>query len=200
MDWRIKQLTIELSAPKKIQAKELSTAMKSRTQSILITESQIGERVRELGREISGDYANSDLVLLGVLKGGVVFFTDLMRAVSIPVRCEFVQIESYGANSVSSENVEVIHGIKGDLRNADVLVVEDIVDTGHSLNFLMNYVSTLQPASVRVCSLLDKPGRRVVPVSIDYVGFEIDDVFVIGYGLDYDQQYRNLPYVAVCDD
>ena len=174
--------------------------MKSKTQSILITESQISQRVRELGSEISDDYTNCDLVLLGVLKGGVVFLTDLMRAISIPVRCEFVQIASYGASSVSSENVQVIHSIKGDLRSADVLVVEDIVDTGHSLNFLTDYVSTLKPASVRVCSLLDKPGRRVVPATIDYVGFEIADVFVIGYGLDYNQQYRNLPYVAVCDD
>ena len=190
----------EMSAQMYVRTKEMPTAIKSQTQSILITESQIRGRVRELGREISGDYANCDLVLLGVLKGGVVFFSDLMRAISIPVRCEFVQIESYGANSVSSENVQVIHSIKGDLHKADVLVVEDIVDTGHSLNFLMKYVNTLQPASIRVCSLLDKPGRRVVPASIDYVGFEIDDVFVIGYGLDYNQQYRNLPYVAVCDD
>jgi hypoxanthine phosphoribosyltransferase len=174
--------------------------MKSQTQSILITESQIGQRVRELGRKISEDYTNCDLVLLGVLKGGVVFLTDLMRAISIPVRCEFVQIASYGARSVSSGNVQVIHNIKGDLRSADVLVVEDIVDTGHSLNFLMNYVSTLQPASVKVCSLLDKPVRRAVPITIDYVGFEIADVFVIGYGLDYNQQYRNLPYVAVFND
>lgn len=171
--------------------------MKSQTQSILITESQIQKRVRELGCQISEDYANRDLVLLGVLKGGVVFLTDLMRAISIPVRCEFVQIASYGAESVSSGNVQVIHNIKGDLRCANVLVVEDIVDTGHSLNFLMNHVSTLQPASVKVCSLLNKPGRRVVPIAIDYVGFEIADAFVIGYGLDYNQQYRNLPYVAV---
>ncbi len=171
--------------------------MKSQAHSILIAESQIRRRVRDLGRQISEDYTNCDLVLLGVLKGGVVFLTDLMRAMSIPMRCEFVQIASYGAGSVSSGNVQVIHGIKGDFSSADVLVVEDIVDTGHSLNFLMDYVSTLQPASVKVCSLLNKPGRRAVPISIDYVGFEIDDVFVIGYGLDYDQQYRNLPYIAV---
>ncbi len=171
--------------------------MKSQTHSILIAESQIRRRVRDLGRQISKDYINCDLVLLGVLKGCVVFLTDLMRAMSIPMRCEFVQIASYGAGSVSSGNVQVIHGIKGDLRSADVLVVEDIVDTGHSLNFLMDYVSTLQPASVKVCSLLNKPGRRAVPTSIDYVGFEIDDDFVIGYGLDYHQQYRNLPYIAV---
>ena len=173
--------------------------MKSRTQSILITESQIRQRVCELGRQICEDYTNCDLVFLGVLKGGFMFLSDLMRAISIPVRCEFVQIASYGASSISSENVQVIHSIKGDLRGADVLVVEDIIDTGHSLNFLMNLVNTMEPKSVKVCSLLDKPARRVVPVTIDYVGFEIADVFVIGYGLDFNQQYRNLPYVAVLE-
>ena len=173
--------------------------MKSQTQSILITESQIRQRVRELGRQISEDYTNCDLVFLGVLKGGVMFLSDLMRAISIPVRCEFVQIASYGASSISSENVQVIHSIKGDLRSADILVVEDIIDTGHSLNFLMNLVNTMEPKSVKVCSLLDKPSRRVVPVTIDYVGFEIADVFVIGYGLDFNQHYRNLPYVAVLE-
>lgn len=171
--------------------------MRSQTQSILITESQIRERVRELGKQISEDYADCDLLFLGVLKGGVMFLSDLMREISIPVRCEFVQIASYGASTISSENVQVVHGIKGDLRGADVLVVEDIIDTGHSLKCLMKLVKSLEPKSVGVCSLLDKPGRRVVPATIDYVGFEIADVFVIGYGLDYNQQYRNLPYVAV---
>ena len=183
-----------------VHARGLPAEVKSQTQSILITESQIRQRVRELGRQITEDYTNGDLVLLGVLKGGVVFLTDLMREIALPVRCEFVQIASYGAGSVSSGNVQVIHNIKGDLRCADVLVVEDIVDTGHSLSVLMNLVSTLQAASVKVCSLLDKPGQRAVPVTIDYVGFKVADVFVIGYGLDYNQQYRNLPYIAVLDN
>lgn len=166
-------------------------------QSILITESQIQQRVRELGAKISADYKNRDLVLLCVLKGSVVFLADLMRTISIPVRCEFIQLASYGEGTVSSGNVRVMQEINSDLSRADVLIVEDIVDTGQSLNFLVNYVRALQPGSVKVCSLLDKSARRTVSITIDYVGFEIPNVFVVGYGLDVNQEYRNLPYIAV---
>jgi hypoxanthine phosphoribosyltransferase len=175
-------------------------AMKSLMQSILITESQIHQRVRELGQQISQDYKNRDLVLLCVLKGAVVFLADLIRAISIPVRCEFIQLASYQERTESSGNVQMIQGLNGVvLSQADVLIVEDIIDTGQTLRFLLNHIEALQPASVKVCSLLDKPACRTVPITIDYIGFDLPNVFVIGYGLDYAQQYRNLPYIAVLD-
>ena len=172
--------------------------MKSRVQSILITEFQVQKRVCELGRQISKDYDDRDLLLLCVLKGAAIFFADLIRAISIPTRCEFIQLASYDDGIAPSE-VRVIQGLNGDLSRVDVLIVEDIVDTGQSLNFLLNYVKTLKPESVKVCSLLNKPEQRRFPVTIDYLGFEVPDVFVVGYGLDYAQQYRNLPYIAILD-
>ena len=163
-------------------------------QSILITNSQIHERIAELGKQISQDYVGKDLLLLCVLKGAVVFLADLMRTISIPVRCEFIQLASYN-DGTSPSAVKVVQGLTGVLNGADVLIVEDIVDSGHSLNFLIDHIETLKPQSVKVCSLLDKPDRRQVPITVDYLGFEIPDVFVVGYGMDYAQQYRNLPYI-----
>jgi hypoxanthine phosphoribosyltransferase len=171
--------------------------MKSEIQSILITEPEIQGRVRELAQQISIDYRGGDLVTLCVLKGAVVFFSDLIRALSIPVRCEFIQLASYGDGLASSGNVQVVQGWGGDLRQADVLIVEGIVDTGRTLAFLVEQVKAQEPASVKVCSLLNKPARRQVDTVLDYVGFEIPDAFVVGYGLDYAQKYRNLPYIAV---
>ena len=168
-------------------------------QSILITQSQIHARVLQLGRRISDDYQGREPVLVCVLKGAVVFFTDLMRALSIPVSCEFIQLTSYGDGTRSSGRVKVVQGLSEALHGTDVLIVEDIIDTGHTLNFLVDQVRGLQPASVKVCSLLDKRARRVVEATIDYIGFEIPDAFVVGYGLDYAQRYRNLPYIAILD-
>jgi hypoxanthine phosphoribosyltransferase len=161
-------------------------------QSILIDESRIQKRVQELGQQISTDYQQSrDLVLVCVLKGAAVFFADLIRAISVPLRCEFIQLASYNDGTKPSE-IQVLHGLTGELSDVDVLIVEDIVDTGQSLDFLLKHINRLQPTSVKVCSLLDKPERRRVPVTIDYCGFEIPDAFVVGYGLDYGQRYRNL--------
>ena len=168
-------------------------------QSILITNSRIKERIAELGEQISKDYVGRDLLLLCVLKGAVVFLADLMRTLSIPVLCEFIQLSSYN-DGTSPSNVKVIQGLTGNLNGADVLIVEDIVDSGHSLNFLIDHIETLAPQSVKVCSLLDKPERRQVPITVDYLGFEIPDVFVVGYGMDYAQQYRNLPYIAILNE
>ena len=173
--------------------------MKTEIQSILISESQIQGRVRELGQQISADYYNRDLVLVCVLKGAAVFFADLLRALSIPVRCEFIQLVSYGSRTESSGHVRIVQGLDETLRKSDVLIVEDIVDTGQTLNFLIQQVKALEPATVKLCSLLDKPARRTEAAVIDYVGFEIPDTFVVGYGLDYAQQYRNLPYIATLD-
>lgn len=170
--------------------------MKLDVSSILITESQIQERIRKLGAQISKDYEAGNLMLLCVLKGAIVFFADLIRCISIPLRCEFIQLASYNDGTEPSQ-IRAIQGLSGNLNHADVLIIEDIVDTGHTLNFLVDYVKRLKPESVKVCSLLDKPSRRQVPVTIDYVGFEIPNAFVVGYGLDYAQQYRNLPYIAI---
>lgn len=166
--------------------------MKIEIESTLISEAAIQRRVRELGQQISDDYADREPVLVCVLKGAALFFADLFRSVSIPVRCEFIQLASYDDSTESSGHVRTVQGLNGNLHNADVIVVEDIVDTGHTLRFLMAEIAALEPASVKVCSLLDKPTRRIVPTTIDYVGFEIPDTFVVGYGLDYAQKYRNL--------
>lgn len=172
--------------------------MKPSVQSVLITESQIEKRVHELGNQISSDYDDSDLVLVCVLKGAILFFADLIRTLAVPARYEFVQLASYH-NDTKSSRVQMIQGLYQDLFRADVLIVEDIVDTGMTLDLLLNHIESFEPTSVKVCSLLDKPDRREVPVTIDYLGFEIPDTFVVGYGLDYAQHYRNLPYIGVLD-
>ena len=172
--------------------------MKPSVQSVLITESQIEKRVHELGNQISSDYDESDLVLVCVLKGAILFFADLIRTLAVPARYEFVQLTSYH-NDTKSSRVQMIQGLYQDLFRADVLIVEDIVDTGMTLDLLLNHIESFEPTSVKVCSLLDKPDRREVPVTIDYLGFEIPDTFVVGYGLDYAQHYRNLPYIGVLD-
>lgn len=161
-------------------------------ESTLISEAEIQNRVGELGQQISEDYSNREPVLVCVLKGAAVFFADLFRTLSIPVGCEFIQLSSYDDRTESSGRVRTVQGLNGNLHNADIVVVEDIVDTGQTVSFLMKELQVLEPASVKVCSLLDKPARRIVSTAIDYVGFEIPDAFVVGYGLDYAQQYRNL--------
>ena len=166
--------------------------MKMEIESTLIPEAEIQKRVLELGQQISEDYADREPVLVCVLKGAALFFADLFRTLSIPVRCEFIQLSSYDDKTESSGHVQVVQGLNGNLHNADVVVVEDIVDTGQTLNFLIKEIQVSEPASVKVCSLLNKPARRIVSATIDYVGFEIPDAFVVGYGLDYAQKYRNL--------
>ena len=166
--------------------------MKMEIESTLISEAEIQRRVRELGQQISDDYSDREPVLVCVLKGAALFFADLFRTVSIPVRCEFIQLSSYEDRTESSGHVRTVQGLNGNLHSADVVVVEDIVDTGQTLNFLTKELQALEPASVKVCSLLNKPSRRIVSTQIDYIGFEIPDAFVVGYGLDYAQKYRNL--------
>ena len=166
--------------------------MKMEIESTLISEAEIQRRVRELGQQISEDYSDREPVLVCVLKGAALFFADLFRALSIPVRCEFTQLSSYDDRTESSGHIRTVQGLNGNLHNADVIVVEDIVDTGQTLSYLIEEIEALEPASVKVCSLLDKPSRRIVSTPIDYIGFEIPDTFVVGYGLDYAQKYRNL--------
>jgi hypoxanthine phosphoribosyltransferase len=165
---------------------------------ILVDEATLQRRVAELGKAISADYEGKDLVLICVLKGGVAFLTDLMRQITIPHEIDFMAISSYGVGQRESTGaVRVIMDLKSDIAGRDVLIVEDIVDSGRTMDYLLRLLRAREPASLRVCTLLNKPGRRVVGVTLDYVGFDIPDEFVLGYGLDFDEKYRNLPYVGV---
>jgi hypoxanthine phosphoribosyltransferase len=164
---------------------------------ILIEEDALQGRIAELGAEISRDYAGRDLLLVGVLKGAVFFLADLMRELAVPCEIDFMAISSYGAGTDSSGVVRILKDLDINISGRDVLVVEDIIDSGLTLSYLMRSLTARKPASLEVCTLLTKPERREVDVPVRYVGFEIPNKFVIGYGLDFDQRYRNLPYVAV---
>jgi hypoxanthine phosphoribosyltransferase len=165
---------------------------------ILVDEQSLQDRVREIGQAISADYTDGDLILICVLKGGVAFLTDLMRHITIPHEIDFLAISSYGAGQRESTGaVRLLMDLKADIGGRDVLIVEDIVDSGRTMEYLLRTMEARKPASLRICTLLSKPSRRVIDVPLDYVGFEIPNEFVLGYGLDLDEKYRNLPYVAV---
>ena len=155
---------------------------------------QVQKRVRELGLQISREYAGAQPVLVGVLKGVMCFMADLMRCISLPLSVETMSISRFGVNE---EGVKITKDLDGDIKGKHVLMVEDIVDTGMTLNYLLNYISTREPASIKVCTLLDKKVRRLIDVPLEYVGFEVPDEFVVGYGLDYLERYRNLPFIGV---
>ncbi len=173
--------------------------MPSGVQRVLIPAEDLRARVDELGLQIRRDYAGRTPILVGVLKGAVVFLADLMRAIEAPCECDFIALSSYGASTRSSGIVELTKDLSQPIEGRDVLIVEDIVDTGRTLTYLLRNLETRQPRTVRVCALLDKISRREVPVELDYVGFEIPDEFVVGYGLDFAGLYRNLPYIGVLD-
>ncbi|MBC7258397.1 MAG: hypoxanthine phosphoribosyltransferase [Chloroflexi bacterium] len=164
---------------------------------VLLTEEQIQQRVRELAEQISADYRGKDLLLVCILKGGVLFLTDLMRQLDIPHAVDFMAISSYGAGTESSGVVRILMDLNTSIEGKNVLIVEDIVDTGHTLDYILRNLSTRRPASLKVCALLNKPSRRQVDVPIHYIGFDIPNKFVIGYGLDFGEKYRNLPFVGV---
>jgi hypoxanthine phosphoribosyltransferase len=166
---------------------------------VLIDRERIRERVLALGQQIERDHPGGELVILGVLKGSFVFLADLARAISRPLRVEFLGVQSYGAAKRSSGAVQITLDLTNPIDGADVIVVEDIVDTGLTAQFLMQQLAARQAKSVQLCSLLHKPARAVCQVPIDYLGFTIDDVFVVGYGLDYAQRYRNLPDICVIE-
>lgn len=171
--------------------------MPSGVQRVLIPAEDLTARVREIGHQIRADYAGRTPMLVGVLKGAVVFLADLMRSIDAPCECDFIAVSSYGASTRSSGIVELTKDLSVPIEGRDVLIVEDIVDTGRTLAYLIRNLETRQPRSLRVCTLLDKASRREVPVSLDYVGFSIPDEFVVGYGLDFAGLYRNLPYLGV---
>ena len=166
-------------------------------EKILITEQELQKRVREIGEQISADYAGKEILVVGILKGAAVFLADLVRYVSGSVYFDFMAVSSYGAGSASSGVVRILKDLDRPIEGRHVIIVEDIVDTGLTLNYLVQSLQSRNPASLKVCTLLDKPERRVAPVKVDYNGFAIPDQFVVGYGLDYNERYRNFPYIGV---
>jgi len=166
----------------------------------LIGAEDIQSKTAELGERITRDYAGRELVLVGVLKGSFLFMADLCRHIRLPLKCDFLGVSSYGDSTRSTGVIRITSDLKRPVVGEDVLVVEDIVDTGLTVSYLLDNLQTRQPASVRVCSLLSKPARRRVEVPIDYLGFEVEDVFVVGYGLDHKGRYRNLDFVGVCEE
>lgn len=166
--------------------------------SVLIDEATIAARIQELGRQIATDYADQeDLLLVCVLKGGFMFLADLTRALARPHSLDFMGISSYGTGTTSSGAVQIIMDLKAPIEDRHVLIVEDIIDSGRTLEYMRRNLLTRSPASLRICTLLNKPARREVHVDVDYIGFDIPDEFVVGFGLDFGELYRNLPYIAV---
>jgi len=164
--------------------------------SILVSEEEISKKVKELGKQIAKDYKGKDLILVGILKGAVIFMSDLARSIDMPVGMDFMAVSSYGKSSTSTGEVRIIKDLDYSVENKDILIIEDIIDTGYTLAYLTDNLNKRGANSVRICTLLDKPERRKVDVPVDYLGFAIPDEFVVGYGLDYAEKYRNLPYVA----
>lgn len=163
---------------------------------ILFTQEQIWRRAEELGQEISEDYAGEKVVLIGTLKGAIPFMADLMKNISLDIEIDFVAASSYGSGTESSGEVILKHDITLDLEGKHVILVEDIIDTGNTIKALKAYLQKRGPKSVSICTLLDKPARRTVDVKGDYIGFVVEDLFIVGYGLDFNQKYRNLPYIS----
>ncbi|TYP58734.1 hypoxanthine phosphoribosyltransferase [Thermosediminibacter litoriperuensis] len=165
---------------------------------VLITEEEIKNKLRELGGKITRDYKDKDDVLVvGVLKGAVLFIADLIRHIQLPVQVDFMAVSSYGASTKSSGVVRILKDLDEDIEGKNILIVEDIIDSGLTLSYLYSMLKSRKPASIKICTLLDKPSRRKVDIKVDYLGFEIPDFFVVGYGLDYNEKYRNLPFIGI---
>ncbi len=166
---------------------------------VMITEEVVNARIKELGEQISRDYAGKSIHLICILKGSVYFTCELAKRITIPVTMDFMQCSSYGAETKSSGIVKLVKDLDEPIMDREVLIIEDIIDSGRTLSHLKDLLGQRKPASLRLCTLLDKPDRRVAEVNVEYVGFQIEDKFVVGYGLDYDQKYRNLPYIGVVE-
>ncbi len=166
---------------------------------ILFTEDEIEATVRRLAAEIRRDYQGKHPLLIGVLKGSFVFMADLIRILDFPVEVEFIKLSSYGKGMESSGKIKVVQGLRAKVKGRDVLIVEDIVDTGKAVSFLLDYLRKKKPASLRLCSLTDKPSRRQVPVAIDYLGFTVPNKFIVGYGIDWDEKFRYLPDICTVE-
>ena len=166
-------------------------------EKILYTEEELRQRVRDLGRQITADYAGRRPLLVSVLRGSYIFMADLTRSIDLDVTVDFMAVSSYGAGTISSGQVEIKKDLSDSVEGRDIIIVEDILDSGNTLYYLMDVLRARKPASIRICTLMDKPERRTKPITADYVGFVIPDAFIVGYGLDYDEKYRNLPDVGV---
>ncbi|MCI8608549.1 MAG: hypoxanthine phosphoribosyltransferase [Firmicutes bacterium] len=164
--------------------------------TILFTEEQIQQRAKELGKQISQDYAGESVYLVGTLRGAVVWMADLMKNITIDTEIDFVVASSYGSGMTTSGVVKMKKDLEGNIYGKNVIIIEDIIDTGTTLKYLKERLADRNPKSIRICTLLDKPSRRVADVKAEYIGFEVENLFIVGYGLDYDQKYRNLPYIS----
>ena len=166
---------------------------------VLLTEEEVNKKISEVAAQINKDYEGKEVHLICILKGGVFFTCELAKRLTIPVSLDFMSVSSYGSDTKSSGVVKIVKDLDESLKDKEVIVVEDIVDSGRTLSYLLEMLKDRGPASLRLCTLLDKPERRVIDVHVDYTGFNIPDEFVVGYGLDYDQRYRNLPYIGVVE-
>ena len=166
--------------------------------SVMISTEEIQAKVKELGAIIDAHYANSDkeLVLVGLLRGSVIFMSDLCRAITKPHELDFMTVSSYGGGTVSTKDVKILKDLDGEIRGKDILVVEDIIDSGNTLSKVLEILSTRQPNSIELCTLVSKPSRREIDLEVKFLGFEVEDKFIVGYGLDYDQKYRHLPFIG----
>lgn len=171
----------------------------SETIRVLLTEQEVDKRIQEIADQINRDYAGREIHMIGVLKGGVFFMCELSKRIKVPVSLDFMSVSSYGDDTKSSGVVKIVKDLDQPLEGKEVLVVEDIIDSGRTLSYLLEILKARNPHSVKLCTLLDKPERRVTDVKVDYCCFEIPDEFVVGYGLDYAQKYRNLPYIGVVE-
>lgn len=167
--------------------------------NVLIPQEEVDKKIRELGDQISKDYAGKELHLICVLKGGVFITCELAKNITVPLSLDFMSVSSYGDETISSGRVKIIKDLDDSIEGKEVLIVEDIIDSGNTLRYLIDLLNSRKPSSIKICTLLDKPDRRVTDVAVDYVGFQIPDKFVVGYGLDYTQKYRNLPYIGVIE-
>lgn len=167
--------------------------------SVLIKEEDINNRIKEIAEQISKDYEGKTVTLICILKGSVFFTCELAKRLTIPVKLDFMSVSSYGSGTSSSGRVKIVKDLDESVEGKDIIVIEDIIDSGNTLSYLLKLLKSREPNSIKLCTLLDKPERRVVDVAVDYTCFEIPDEFVVGYGLDYDQKYRNLPYVGVVE-
>lgn len=166
-------------------------------QEVLFSEEQLKNRVQEIARQITADYQGKEIMLISVLRGSFVFMADLCRAIDLPCTLDFMAVSSYGKGTKSSGQVQITKDLSEDISDRHIIVVEDILDSGNTLSYLLKILENRHPASIRLCTLLDKPDRRVKPVEVHYSGFTIPDAFVVGYGLDYAEKYRNLPYIGI---
>jgi len=164
---------------------------------VLLSEEEVDRRINEIGEQITKDYAGKNVHLICVLKGGSFFLCELAKRINVPVSIDFMSVSSYGKDTKSSGVVKIVKDLDESIKGKDVIVIEDIVDSGRTLSYLLEMLQAREPESLKLCTLLDKPDRRVVDVKVDYTGFQVPDEFVVGYGLDYDQIYRNLPYIGV---